>query len=105
MASLWEIADPTNLKYNPILGEEAADSGLGAPSQIPGWVRTGFSSDGSFTPGKANCFVWNTISIAPMGTVINLHDYWTDGNQDIGDWNAGIAFCDTSTRRVWCVED
>jgi len=102
MASLWEIADPTNLKYNISLGEGSADSGQGPPSQLVGWVRTGFSSDSSTTPGQSNCEVWDDLN--GSGTVVNLHDYWTNGGQDIDVWNAGTAGCELS-RAVWCVED
>jgi hypothetical protein len=102
MASLWEIADPTNLKYNISLGRGSADSGQGPPSDWVGWVRTGFSSNSSTTPGQANCTVWSGLS--GSGTVVNLHDYWTNGGQDIGVWNAGPAGCGLF-RSVWCVED
>jgi hypothetical protein len=102
MASLWEIVDPTNLKYNPSLGRESADSGQGPPSDQVGWVRTGYSSDNSTTSGLANCSAWSNLN--GLGTVLNLHDYWTNGGQDIGVWNAGTADCELS-RSVWCVED
>ncbi len=102
MASLWEIADPTNLKYNTSLGDGAQDSGQGPPSDSVGWVRTGYTSDSSTTPGQSNCEVWDDLD--GSGTVVNLHNYWTNGGQDIGDWNAGTAGCELS-RRGWCVED
>ena len=102
MASLWEIADPTNLRYNTSLGQAVADSGQGPPSSMEGWVRTGYQSDNSSTPGRGNCTVW--AGPGGWGTVVNLLDYWTSGGQDMGVWNAGTAGC-VLTRAVWCVED
>jgi hypothetical protein len=102
LASLWEIVDPTNLQYNPSLGRQSVDSGLGPPSDQLGWVRTGYSTDSSTTPGQANCSVWSGSS--GSGSVVNLHDYWTDGGQYSEVWNAGTTECDLA-RYVWCVED
>ena len=44
MASLWEIFDTSNLRYDTQLGATAQDSGLGPPSisgLSEGWIRTG----------------------------------------------------------------
>jgi len=59
MASMWELADPSNLKYNTTLGyvRVNGDSGWGPPSYYRGWVRTGYSSNNSSTAGQANCNV------------------------------------------------
>ena len=102
MASLWEIADPTNLKYNTSLGRTAGDSGQGPPSNDVGWVRTGWQSDSSGPAGQANCTVWGEFGGA--GTLVNLLDYWTSGDQDIGVWNADADSC-ALWKPVWCVED
>jgi hypothetical protein len=40
MASLWEIMDPSSLKYNTDLGDTRSDSGQGPPSDKQGWVPT-----------------------------------------------------------------
>ena len=40
MASLWEIFDPSNLRYDATVGATADDSGAGPPF-LGGWVRTG----------------------------------------------------------------
>ena len=37
MAALWEIHDPTNLRYDTGHGLTAADSGFGAPNNAP-WL-------------------------------------------------------------------
>jgi hypothetical protein len=36
MASMWEIHDPSNLRYDTELGFTRGDSGFGPPSQSPG---------------------------------------------------------------------
>jgi len=102
MASLWEIADPTNLKYNTSLGQTAADSGQGPPSDIWGWERTGYQSDSSSSAGQANCTVWDALG--GSGTVVQLFDVWTIGGFDVDVWKAVTAGC-TLSRAVWCVED
>jgi hypothetical protein len=105
MASLWEILDPSNLKYNTSLGQVTADSGQGPPLwPFWGWVRTGYSSDNSTTPGRANCNAWSTTS--GKGTYAGLTDNWTGGLQDIHVWNVDTATWDCSAAfRVWCVAD
>jgi hypothetical protein len=44
MASLWEIFDMSNLRYDTQLGMTAEDSGFGPPTQTLGWIRTGVGS-------------------------------------------------------------
>ena len=43
MASIWEILDPSNLKYDTNRGRTLGDSGSGPPSLGAGvgWIRTG----------------------------------------------------------------
>jgi hypothetical protein len=62
-ASVWEIADPSSLKYNTSLGRLSADSGAGPPTGIPGlgvtftvrgWVRTGYVPSTGATAGHGN---------------------------------------------------
>jgi hypothetical protein len=112
-ASIWEIADPSALKYNTNLGSSGPDSGsgpptaisfMGTPLTIRGWVRTGFSYSVSDTPGQANCGNWVSNYGFYWGTVANLPSIWTGGLQDIGVWNVGVSTCDTNLR-VWCVQD
>ena len=103
MASLWEILDPSNLKYNTILGHGRADSGDGPQTVLSGWVRTGYDSDNSNISGKANCNVWSETT--GYGTAIKLSSEWTDpATQDIHVWDAGITAC-SSAFPVWCVAD
>jgi len=112
-ASIWEIADPSALKYNTDLGRTGPDSGGGPPTQIwlfgtsttaRGWVRTGYSTWSSDTVGQANCSAWGTSDGLAWGTAANLPSNWTGGEQDIGVWNTEVRTCNTSLR-VWCVQD
>lgn len=112
-ASIWEIADPSSLRYNTTLGLPSPDSGEGPPSAISlwgspfpvhGWVRTGYNSSSSNTAGQANCTAWGTNSEFAWGTVANLPSNWTGGEQDIGIWNTGVRTCD-AYNWVWCVQD
>jgi hypothetical protein len=114
-ASLWEIVDPSNLRYNPSLGMTSSDSGAGPPSVIVvrplpipiparGWVRTGYTSSTSTTPGRGNCDVWSSEDGAHSGTVVHLVSEWDIGGQDIGVWNVDVAACDNDVR-VWCMQD
>ena len=56
MASLGEIVDPSNLKYNTTLGDTRDDSSQGPPAFLGGLVRTGYNSDNSTTAGQGNCY-------------------------------------------------
>jgi hypothetical protein len=102
-ASLWEILDPSNLRYNINQGAMREDSGMGPPTVSIGWVRTGYNGDASSTPGQANCNGWDQDT--GTGTVIGLPSDWTDASQqDIPPWDASLGTCSTSTQ-VWCVAD
>jgi hypothetical protein len=112
-ASIWEIADPSGLKYNTSLGLTSPDSGSGPPTAISvlgvpvpsrGWVRTGYSYSTQDIPGQGNCGTWLSKDGFDWGTVANLPTDWTSGEQDIGVWNAEVRTCDTLIR-VWCVQD
>ena len=110
MASLWEIVDPSNLKYNTALGYKLNDSGQGPPASVisaTGWIRTGYSiTNTSTTPGQPSCNGWASNNSIDRGTVANLADDWTSGGgaQDIHVWNVDAPTCDWPYR-VWCVED
>jgi len=101
MASLWEILDTSSLRYNSTLGLYGGDSDPGPPTVWSGWVRTGFGSNNSATPGKANCLAWSSKS--GQGTTAALPGDWTVG-QDLHVWNVSTSSCE-QVAKVWCVED
>jgi len=101
-ASLWEIVDPSNLKYDTARGKTKADSGQGPLSGTIGWVRTGYVSNNGTTAGQANCAAWSGTS--GNGTRARLPSDWTAGGQDIHVWEVGTTSCGASTY-VWCVAD
>ena len=103
-ASLWEILDTSQLKYNTTLGDARDDSGQGPPSFLGGWVRTGYNGDTSNTPGQANCNNWTSTSGGDYGTYAQLPRDWAIGGEDVHIWEVGTTLCSTSAR-VWCVED
>jgi len=103
-ASLWEIMDPSNLKYDTALGYTWDDSGQGPPTYLGiGWVRTGISANISTTPGSGNCAVWTSSSSDYGGTVAYLPSNWGAG-QDIHVWEVDSALC-SNYLFVWCVAD
>jgi hypothetical protein len=102
-ASLWEILDPSNLKYNTDLGHPGFDSGQGPPSYVEGWVRTGYYSSTSSIPGYGNCNVWDSSSSGHYGTIASLPRDWQAG-QDIHVWEVDFGGCPYPFR-VWCVAD
>jgi hypothetical protein len=104
-ASLWEILDTSNLRYNTDFGYMRDDSGLGPPSWRPGWVRTGYSSSISDTAGMGNCANWSSSLSSDSGTFVRLHYNWTI-TPDIGVWDVNSGACNEGTViRVWCVAD
>ena len=102
-ASIWELADPSNLIYNTSLGFSLVDSGDGPP-RVNGWVRTGGSARTSGNPGQVNCNAWQSRLNTHYGTVVSPVEIWDGTNQDVGFWYAHKYDCELS-RYVWCVED
>lgn len=104
MASLWELLDTSNLKYNTSLGVWQGDSGSGPPTVWQGWVRTGYGSYNLNTAGMANCNAWTSNSGSHYGTTAGLPANWTAGTQDIHVWAVSTWTCG-NPGHVWCVED
>jgi hypothetical protein len=108
MASLYEIFDTSNLKYDTNRGQTAADSGAGPPSGVNGWIRTGYSSDDSGFPGQANCAAWTSNNGILLGTAVRLREEWDASAGLISPWKAAQGpeqpFCD-ATLPVWCVQN
>jgi hypothetical protein len=104
MASLWEIWDTSNLRYNTQLGYQYPDGdcGQGPPTDVLGWVRTGAdASTSNQGPGRANCSAYTSTTVI-SGTVVALPDDWSAPDSTMGVWVAGTASC-ASSQRVWCV--
>ena len=101
MASLWEIFDTTNLKYDTSRGFTRADSGSGPPSETGGWIRTGQGSETANTAGMGNCSAWMSDSSSHWGTRAIIEDVWGD---PVHQWRADTLTCNTP-ERVWCVKN
>jgi hypothetical protein len=104
MASLWEILDPSNLRYDTDLGVALADSGSGPPSGFRGWIRTGTFAGGGSEASFANCSAWQSQDPADSGAAVSLSPFSNEPGTLISPWNV-IAFSCTTTIGVWCVQD
>ena len=107
MASVWEMFDTSNIRYNTELGFTQADSGSGPPSGSPdtfGWVRTGNVASTVTGPGQANCDAWKSADEHHFGTGANLPTNWLSDVPRTGPWAIGGPACNVSLR-VWCVQD
>ena len=100
MASLWEIFDPSNLRYDTELGLTSLDSGSGPPSLAEGWIRTGNNANAS------HCQVWTSANAMFNGTVVNLETSggWTEPARAASPWLSREFSCNV-TLFVWCVQD
>jgi hypothetical protein len=109
-ASLWEIADVSNLEYDTTYGRTTADGVQGPPAAVAGWMRTGRNSGAlAGNAGVANCNLWTSLipPAAPgggFGTIAALPDDWTAGDHDIGVWEVAVSPCNAGLP-VWCAED
>jgi hypothetical protein len=111
-ASMWELLDPSNLEYagehpdawwGPLydMGEGPVTGATDGPLQA--YVRTGYGTETSGYPGRANCNNWGSDDVTHHGTVAGLSHGWSV-EEDMFVWNIGVNTCDTRTG-VWCVED
>jgi len=112
-ASIFEIVDPSNLRYDTTRGMTTADSGGGPPQTIQGWVRTGDISSSQADVGFANCgddlsSPWSSNQSDDRGTYAWFEDPlgadWNSPASRIAPWSAGTAPCNIPFG-VWCVED
>jgi hypothetical protein len=102
MASVWEILDPSNLRYNTELGYTRADSGSGLPVAY-GFARTGREALGGGPIGAINCHAWTSDSA--LGSVFSLAENVFNGEpKPISLWVTVATSC-SSPFRVWCIED
>ena len=107
-ASLWELLDTSNLMYAHDLGVvwPAGDLGSGPPSEMAGWVRTGYESESdSGIPGRDNCSNWTTQDSSFGGTTAKLRSNWTAAaGYYFHGWEVFVVDC-SQEQGVWCVED
>jgi hypothetical protein len=97
-ASLWEILDPSNLRYDTVLGFTTDDSGSGPPAAVSGWIRTGSAAADSGSAGvNCNAYTNNTGE----GTIVELDWGETSGSFP---WASADEGCNL-TRHVWCVQN
>ena len=105
MASLWEIHDTSNLRYDTQLGFVREDSGLGPPSGRAGWIRTGFGSNPIAAAGRGNCLAWASADAQDEGTLAAPEIDWTTAPVTaVSPWLTGTAPCNND-ERVWCVQN
>jgi hypothetical protein len=104
-ASLWEIFDVSNLRYDTQIGLTAPDSGFGPPTNFAGWIRTGIVPSPGPEPGFANCFLWTRATPDILGTRVFLPADWdSTGATLIHPWVASATSCHQPSQ-VWCVQD
>ncbi len=105
MSSLWEIYDPSHLRYDRDRGEPPGEPAVGPPSFGPpalsGWIQRG---TGGGPTGLANCFNWTTSQDTPVGSAAFL-GLSSDGTfLTAAPWLVSFHSCSTPLR-VWCVQD
>jgi len=110
MAQVWEILDPSSLRYSSeVPGAFAGEDGP-IPAWVGGWVRTGAAPNASPNLGP-NCHSYSTNADLLHGTLVYLERNWSieasaaaGHNGWLGPWFAQEWTCENSLR-VWCVED
>jgi hypothetical protein len=103
MASIGEIRDTSNLRYDTDLGVTAPDSGFG-PIVDFGWIRTGTNPLTANVPGVANCGAWNVAVPGAFGTRVEPFSGWNSAGITTSPWTPATHPCN-SLSRVWCVQD
>ena len=104
MASIYEIFDVSNLRYDTGRGWTRDDSGQGPPQQWGGWVRTGADSYGASEAGVSNCLAWTSSSASDAGTVAWLDYQMNDPANMVHPWRVQALGCSTPWA-VWCIQD
>ena len=101
MASIFEIFDVSNLRYDAGRGRTKDDSGLGPPMTSGGWVRTGEAAYTADWVGVSNCDVWTSPNPSHYGTHVHLSSDWPVAQRI---WAATTFTCGAAMP-VWCVQD
>jgi hypothetical protein len=115
MASLWEIYNVSELKYDTMLGFTQDDSGNGPPAgagvNVSGWVRTGNWASSVGPAGASNCTNWKSNSSHDTGSAVYLNPQWSQPTawQNIVIWSwmgtQTTGWSCSEKQRVWCVQD
>jgi hypothetical protein len=102
MASLWEIWDPSGLRYDTQLGTAGIDSGSGPPAEgniVPtgaiGWVR-------GIGVAALDCQGWTSSAAGNDGAFAALSLLF---GQEQNPWYADRTNCANPDIRVWCIEN
>ena len=106
MASLWEVFDPTYLRYDRTRGFIADDAGSGPPANHSGWIRTGSDNQTGGGPGDANCNSYTSNNVGEFGTGVQLTEEWAfdDRHSGISPWDGSETGCNLR-QPVWCMRD
>jgi hypothetical protein len=106
MASMWEILDPSNLRYDTALGVMDEDAGFGPPVSRFGWVRTGNNASTLEVEGVGNCNAWTSNAADHRGTAVLLRGIWRPETSvsAISPWSAAAGGC-SAQLPVWCVQE
>jgi hypothetical protein len=106
MASLWEIWDPSNLRYDTTRGFTMADAGSGPPGAL-GWVRTGRDAGTNFINVQNNCNAYTSSDPSHDGAQVELVSKFDSMSIfTISPWVlGGGGFNCSFALKVWCVED
>jgi hypothetical protein len=104
MATLWEILDVTQLKYDAARGLVLGDSGSGPPAELVGWVRTGTVAFAGNNVGFANCNAWTSNQIMDYGSAVELDAHWELPAVTTSPWSHIALTCET-TLPVWCKQN
>jgi hypothetical protein len=104
MASLREIFDTSNLRYDTDLGFTVDDAGFGPPSFTRGWIRTGIPASAGSAPGGGNCNAWTSAVSGDNGTTVGLDFNWNAAGTVVSPWAPSSNTCNFLVK-VWCVQD
>lgn len=104
MAEIWELLDTTR-SYDASVGQTRPDMGSGAPSVLPGWVRTGYISLATSSgTGLDNCNAWTSAATNHDGTAVMLNGLQSLGASSAHTW-VTLEFACNATLPVYCASN
>ena len=108
MASMWEILDVSNLRYDTVRGYTDPGGDGGPPIDFNGWIRVASTPFGGDIIGLANCEAWTSSLGTDYGTGVALDAPaqfpWDGPTTRISPWTAYTYLC-SSEEPVWCIQD